>query len=52
MSSILGYIGLCLTAYCIICGMLSRVANNNEGARANGIEAAIWFVAACVCFRG
>lgn len=47
----LGYIASFFTAYNIICGMLLRLANKDNDARQAGIEAAIWFIAAVICFK-
>ena len=51
MITIMGYASLFLSSYNIACGMIGRLACNYDAARANGLEAAIWFVAATVCFK-
>jgi len=51
MIIIMGYTSLFLTGYNIATGMIARLADNNEAAKANGLEASIWFIAASVCFK-
>ena len=49
--TIFGYAATFLTLYNIAAGMITRLAGNDDAARANGLEAAIWFVAATVAFK-
>ena len=47
---IMGCISSFFSGYNIATGMINRLAGN-DAARANGLEAAIWFVAATVAFK-
>jgi len=49
--TIMGYTSLFLTTYNIACGMINRLAGNDDAAKASGLEASIWFIAATVCFK-
>jgi len=51
MITIMGYASLFFTAYNIACAMIARLAGVNEAAKANDLEAAIWFIAATVAFK-
>lgn len=47
----MGYIASFFTVYNIICGMIQRVTGKDDDARQAGVEAAIWFVSAVICFK-
>jgi len=49
--TIMGYTSLFLTGYNIACGVIQRAVGNDDGSRANGLEAALWFIAATVAFK-
>lgn len=50
MIAIMGYVALFFTAQNIIAAFASRMGGIPKDSF--NIEAAIWFVAACLCFKG